>query len=166
MEDVYEPDRHSDPVGSRVRANCARQRGVVARYLGFADERTADLQLAVSEAVTNAIEHGNRGRSDVQVGVHFILQRDRLAIRVIDQGGAMPELPPLDPIDLENKLAADSTRGLGIYLIQQLVDGVELQSGAGQTEFTMWFNVREHCPRARSTCPLSTSLPTDVETRA
>jgi serine/threonine-protein kinase RsbW len=116
---------------------------VVARYLGFAEERTADLQLAVSEAVNNAIEHGNHGRVDVKVGVHFMLQHDRLAIRVIDQGGAMPTLTHQDAPHMEEKLAEASPRGLGIYLIQQLTDGVEMRSGDGQTEFMMWFNLRE-----------------------
>ncbi|HMA35724.1 MAG TPA: ATP-binding protein [Chloroflexia bacterium] len=117
---------------------------VVARYLGFAEERTADLQLAVSEAVTNAIEHGNKGRIDVKVGVHFLLQHDRLAVRVIDQGGNAPaDLTHQPAPHMEEKLAEDSPRGLGIFLIQQLVDGVELHSGEGRTEFTMWFNLKE-----------------------
>lgn len=116
---------------------------VVARYLGFAEERTADLQLAVSEAVTNAIEHGNQGRIDVKVGVHFLIQNDRLAIRVIDQGGTMPDLSGQTVPDMEEKLEDDSPRGLGIFLIQQLVDDVELRSGEGRTEFTMWFNLKE-----------------------
>jgi serine/threonine-protein kinase RsbW len=116
---------------------------VVARYLGFAEERTADLQLAVSEAVTNAIEHGNQNRFDVKVGVHFLLQNNRLAVRVIDQGGSLPSIEHKDAPDMEQKLEEDIPRGLGIFLIQQLVDDVELRTGEGQTEFTMSFNLKE-----------------------
>ena len=135
--DIHIP---SDHVFERIIRDSA---GVVARYLGFADERTADLQLAVSEAVTNAIEHGNRGRFDVQVGVQFVLDRDRLAIRVVDQGGGMPTLAGATMLSLEEKLADESPRGLGMFLIQRLVDGVEMHSGDGHTEFTMWFDLRE-----------------------
>jgi serine/threonine-protein kinase RsbW len=116
---------------------------VVARYLGFAEERTADLQLAVSEAVTNAIEHGNQGRVDVKVGVHFLLQHDRLAVRVIDQGGTMPDIENRPAPHMEEKLEEDSPRGLGIFLIQQLVDDVELRRNDGRTEFTMWFDIKK-----------------------
>jgi serine/threonine-protein kinase RsbW len=113
----------------------------VARYLGFPEERTADLQLAVSEAVTNAIEHGNHNQPHVKVGVQFVLFGDRLAVRVIDQGGDMPAVLPLGRPSMEDKLLEDSPRGLGIFLIQQLVDEIELQSGDGRTEFTMWFDI-------------------------
>lgn len=129
----------SDHVFERIVRDSA---GVVARYLGFAEERTADLQLAVSEAVTNAIEHGNRSQFEVQVGVHFVLENDRLAVRVIDHGGGRPHLPDQLPT-MEEKLEEENPRGLGMFLIQQLVDGVHLEAGEGRTEFTMWFNLRE-----------------------
>src|SRR5215217_6877799 len=58
----------------------------VARYLGFDEERVADLQLAVSEAVTNAIEHGNRSDIQVKVGVKFYINAGQLAVQVSDQG--------------------------------------------------------------------------------
>ena len=109
----------------------------------FLNDRTADLQLAVSEAVTNAIEHGNHNQHHVKVGVHFLLHDDRLAIRVVDQGGGMPAFGPLDRPSIDDKLMEESPRGLGIFLIQQLVDEVELQSGEGRTEFTMWFNIND-----------------------
>src|SRR6476660_5103493 len=132
---------------------------VVARYLGFAEERTADLQLAVSEAVNNAIEHGNHGRVDVKVGVHFVLQHDRLAIRVIDLGGAMPTLRRLDAPHLEQKLAEESPRALGIYLIRQLTDGVEMRAGDGQTESIMWFNLRDTPATPEDSAPAEGLVP-------
>src|SRR3954447_2876658 len=58
----------------------------VARYLGFDEERVADLQLAVSEAVTNAIEHGNNSDIHVKVGVKFYIKDGQLAVQVSDQG--------------------------------------------------------------------------------
>lgn len=134
----------SDHVFERIVRDSA---AVVARYLGFPDERTADLQLAVSEAVTNAIEHGNHNQHHVKVGVHFLLLDDRLAIRVVDQGGGMPAFGPVDRPSIDDKLLEDSPRGLGIFLIQQLVDGVELRSGEGRTEFTMWFNINDSQPQ-------------------
>jgi serine/threonine-protein kinase RsbW len=135
----------SDHVFERIVRDSA---AVVARYLGFPEERTADLQLAVSEAVTNAIEHGNHNQPHIKVGVQFVLLGDRLTIRVIDQGGDMPELAPVARPSIDEKLMEDSPRGLGIFLIQQLVDGVELRSGNGQTEFVMWFNVDQPQPHA------------------
>jgi serine/threonine-protein kinase RsbW len=143
MNDV-EINIPSDHVFERIVRDSA---AVVARYLGFPDERTADLQLAVSEAVTNAIEHGNHNQHHVKVGVHFLLHADRLAIRVVDQGGGMPSFGTVDRPSIDDKLMEDSPRGLGIFLIQQLVDEVELRSDEGRTEFTMWFNIDDPKPQ-------------------
>ena len=130
----------SDHVFERIVRDSAL---VLARHMGFNEDRTADLQLAVSEAVTNAIEHGNKGRIEVKVGVQFLLQNDRLAIRVIDRGGVLPHLPHGAQPHIEDKFEDDTPRGLGLFLIEQLVDGVEMHSNDGRTEFTMWFDLKQ-----------------------
>jgi serine/threonine-protein kinase RsbW len=118
---------------------------VVAKYLGFNEERVADLQLAVSEAVTNAIEHGNQSVLDLKVGVKFILTNDHLAVKVTDKGkwdganNAFDDTP--DYLNMEERLEQDLTRGMGMFLIQKLVDNVHLHSDDNGTEFTMWFNL-------------------------
>ncbi len=116
----------------------------VARWLGFSEERLADMQLAVSEAVNNAIEHGNKNDAHSRVGVRFIVRNDRLAVQVVDQGTglAASQLTEGRP-SIQNKLdnGEESPRGLGIYLIEQLVDDVELQSDEQGHSFIMWFNL-------------------------
>lgn len=118
---------------------------VVAKYLGFDEDRVADLQLAVSEAVTNAIEHGNNCDINIKVGVRFFVHSDRLAVKVTDQGqwsgatGAVDATP--DTFNMEDRLDHDLTRGMGIFLIQRLVDNVDVRSDDSGTEFTMWFNL-------------------------
>ncbi len=118
---------------------------VVAKYLGFDEERVADLQLAVSEAVTNAIEHGNNCDINVKVGVKFYIHKNQLAVQVNDRGqwsGASSEVQATpDVFDMEDRLDHDLTRGMGIFLIQKLVDNVDVRSNAQGTEFTMWFNL-------------------------
>ncbi len=118
---------------------------VVAKHLGFSEERVADLQLAVSEAVTNAIEHGNNCDISIKVGVKFFISSDQLAVQVTDKGKweraetAMEDVP--FEMDMEDRLDQDLTRGMGMFLIQRLVDSVELRSNDDGTEFTMWFNI-------------------------
>jgi serine/threonine-protein kinase RsbW len=120
---------------------------VVAKYLGFDEDRVADLQLAVSEAVTNAIEHGNNCDINVKVGVKFLVHHDRLAVVVSDRGqwggGATAVQDAPDALDMEDRLEHDLTRGMGIFLIQKLVDNVDVRSNDQGTEFTMWFNLQK-----------------------
>lgn len=126
--------------------------GVVARWLGFSDDRLADLQLAVSEAVNNAIEHGNKNDSRYRVGVRFIVRNDRLAVQVVDQGAGLDSAAlqagkPSIAAKLEHE--EQTPRGLGIYLIEQLVDDVELQSDAQGNSFIMWFNLSARAEEAK-----------------
>ncbi len=118
---------------------------VVAKHLGFDEDRVADLQLAVSEAVTNAIEHGNNCDINVKVGVKFYVHSDQLAVVVSDRGqwsGAATKVEDTpDSLDMEDRLDHDLTRGMGIFLIQKLVDNVDVRSNDQGTEFTMWFNL-------------------------
>jgi serine/threonine-protein kinase RsbW len=119
----------------------------VAKYLGFDEERVGDLQLAVSEAVTNAIEHGNNSDINIKVGVKFYIKAERLAVKVTDQGHWVEAAHTVeranDDIDMETRLEHDMTRGMGIFLIERLVDNLDVKSSSAGTEFTMWFNLHK-----------------------
>jgi serine/threonine-protein kinase RsbW len=72
----------------------------------------------------NAIEHGNRLRPDARVLVTMNFEDDAFTVSVTDEGAGIPELPKKP--DIEQKIEEKETpRGLGIYLMQQLVDQVE-----------------------------------------
>lgn len=95
-----------------------------ARIVGFVQERVEDLKTAVSEACLNAIEHGNKGRPEARVIVTMSFDDDTPSVSVKDDGVGMFELP--EEPDIEKKLEElEPPRGLGIYLIKQLVDHVE-----------------------------------------
>jgi anti-sigma regulatory factor (Ser/Thr protein kinase) len=50
---------------------------------------------------------------------------DTFSVTVMDEGDGIPE-PPREP-DIDKKIAEQETpRGLGVYLIKQLMDQVEL----------------------------------------
>ena len=56
----------------------------VARLMGFDPDRIEALRTAVSEAVTNAIEHGNERDSTMKVMVMLTARPDELVISVAD----------------------------------------------------------------------------------
>src|SRR5947208_14958451 len=64
----------------------------LARRMGFGGDRVDALRTAVSEAVTNAIEHGNEQDSAMKVMVMLMVRPDGLVISVAGQG-----LKPLEP---------------------------------------------------------------------
>ncbi len=96
----------------------------VAKLMGFRDERIEDLKTAIAEACINAIEHGNRLNEKLSVGVVLSAGADALEIKVMDDGKGMKS-QPVKP-DIDRKMhGEEDPRGMGMFLIQALVDEAE-----------------------------------------
>lgn len=100
----------------------------IAQALGFSPERVEDLKLAVSEAVTNAIEHGNKNEASKSVEIVFVLDHEKLEIRITDQGSGIPSFDISRHVVEEQNLEKGMLRGFGTYLISTLVDDYEVNS--------------------------------------
>ena len=108
----------------RIAMSCS---AAFAKIVGFLPERIEDLKTAVSEACLNAMEHGNLNHPEKRVIVIMDYKDHIFRVSVMDQGEGMGETPeiPGEP-DIEKKIEAlETPRGLGMFLIQQLVDQVE-----------------------------------------
>jgi serine/threonine-protein kinase RsbW len=104
----------------------------VARLMGFREERVEDLKTAVAEACINAIEHGNRLNEKLSVGVVLSVSEDSLEVKVIDDGKGMKRAGIAAKPDIDRKMhGEESARGMGMFLIQALVDEAEWVAGTG-----------------------------------
>lgn len=95
---------------------------VILKRSGLTDDIVFAVDMAVREAVTNAVLHGNQ--QDEKKFVHVITRTspDRLEISVHDEGaGFNPEDVP-DPTDSENIL---KTSGRGIFFMRTFMNDVE-----------------------------------------
>jgi len=96
-----------------------------ARIVGFVPERIEDLKTVVSEACLNAMEHGNKGAPDARVIVTMNYKENAIIVSVIDEGTGVDKIPA-EP-DIKKKIEKlETPRGLGIFLIKQLADQVDL----------------------------------------
>jgi serine/threonine-protein kinase RsbW len=123
----------SDLVFERVVRASAAELGTT---MGFSAERIEDLKLAVSEAVTNAIEHGGAG-SAALVEVVFALDQEKLEVEIIDRGPGVETFNTERRVVEEDNLDAGMLRGFGMYLISELVDQYEVQSSAEGTRLKL-----------------------------
>jgi anti-sigma regulatory factor (Ser/Thr protein kinase) len=105
--------------------------------LDLAPARLERLKTAVSETAMNAIEYGSQGDPGVPVRVSVRRTPTALEVRIADAGlgGAVPSPAEAEVPDLEAKLAGlQKPRGWGLFLIQQMVDHVEVvREGERQT---------------------------------
>ena len=106
----------------------------VVREMEF-DEETGDfLAIATTEAVNNAIIHGNK--KDVRKKVHIRFERgkDRLVLSVTDEGGGFNPSTIEDPTDPKN-LSKGSGRGL--FILRTIMDEIDITTTSEGTTITM-----------------------------
>jgi len=133
--------RHRVSIPSRT-SELARVRRCVVRWAteaGLTERAAHALQLAVDEAVANAIEHGYKGRPDGRVIVEATLGPDTLTVAVRHRGQAYDPLrqgaTPLDQTIAERRL-----HGYGLHLMRRLVDELAFgtaRSGASEVRLTL-----------------------------
>ena len=95
----------------------------LGRNHGWSEETVTALQIAVIEAGTNAIQHGNLFAEDKSVTFEFRLERDGVEVQVDDYGKGFDPTRVGDPTDASALL---SPHGRGIYLMRSLMDDVAI----------------------------------------
>lgn len=91
------------------------------------DGSEANIEMALHEALTNAVVHGSREDPNKRVYVLCRCNIDgEVSITVRDQGQGFDSRRITDPTTPENLL---STHGRGIYLMRELMDEVSFDEG-------------------------------------
>lgn len=111
------------------------------RALNIPPVRLEMLKTAVAEAVMNAIEHGNRDRPELPVGIRAVLTGQTLLVAVTDQSGGTPH-PTAEAPNIDAKLAGEQTpRGWGFFLIKNMVDDLRVRENDTQHTVELFFRV-------------------------
>lgn len=89
---------------------------------GFNEDAAFGIHLALEEAFTNAIKHGNQSNPDKKIDVEFLITPEKLDISITDEGqGFYPDDVP-DPRCNHNLYKSS---GRGVLLIKAYMDIVE-----------------------------------------
>ena len=105
-----------------------------AQESGFGEEDVAKIEMAVGEACTNIIEHAYTTQP-LKMEIVILLARfeNRLEVTIQDYSSINFALNEVETVgEIEDWIAADKRRGLGIFIIQSFVDKVEHRFVCGQ----------------------------------
>jgi serine/threonine-protein kinase RsbW len=99
------------------------------------DDIYGNIMVAVTEAVNNAIRHGNKFDKDKNVLLSLSVDNDRVTFEIEDQGPGFDYTNLLDPTAPEN---LENPGGRGIFLIRHLADEVEFTKDGRKVELTFF----------------------------
>lgn len=103
----------------------------VAKKVNLDKEKHNDLALALSEAASNSIKHGNKNDKTKTIRLTIIADEEKLTAKAKDQGeGFDPDKVP-DPTAPENILK-DS--GRGIFIVSSIAQNVRYEFDDDGTE--------------------------------
>lgn len=96
-----------------------------------------NIMIAVTEAVNNAIKHGNASNSKKNVSLSLLLNENLLKFIVQDEGSGFDYHDLPDPTSPEN---LEKPGGRGIFLMRHLSDEVEFKEGGKTVELSFYMN--------------------------
>ena len=135
---MQEPDKRSEPSLKPVTVSLPSDVNYldvarmfvsdIGQKVGLSASEIHDLQLAVTEAVTNVIEHAYSGDTDQRIDLAIEKDGECFVVAITDKGNNRfdPTAHP-DP-DLKEYLSQCRVGGLGLFLMRKLMDEVEFTS--------------------------------------
>ena len=90
------------------------------------DDIYGNIMIAVTEAVNNAIKHGNKGDKNKNVSLTLSLDNNTISFKVEDEGHGFDYTNLPDPTAPEN---LEKPGGRGIFLMKHLSDDVTFKNG-------------------------------------
>lgn len=101
------------------------------------DDIYGNIMIAVTEAVNNAIKHGNKGDSSKNVSLGLSMEEGMIKFRVEDEGGGFDYHNLPDPTAPEN---LEKPGGRGIFLMKHLADEVDFSEKGKVVELSFYMN--------------------------
>ena len=96
----------------------------ITGFVGFDEDTAHWIGMSVREAVTNAIQHGNKLDLCKQVQLSYEIASDQLKVSVRDEGNGFRAESLPDPLDPANLLKPS---GRGIFYMRSFMDAVEFR---------------------------------------
>ncbi|MCD7036716.1 anti-sigma B factor RsbW [Metabacillus sp. GX 13764] len=110
----------------------------IASRMGYTYDEIEDLKIATSEACTNAVQHAYKNVQKGEVTIGYAIYEDRLEVVVSDKGQSFnfeQKKSELGPYSSSSQVDSLSEGGLGLYLMEALMDEVRVQIDEGVTVY-------------------------------
>ncbi len=101
------------------------------------EDRYGNILIAVTEAVNNAIQHGNNNDPKKNVIIKYNVEPNGITFSIADEGKGFDYKNLPDPTAPEN---IDKINGRGIFLMKNLADALEFNQDGKEVHLKFNFN--------------------------
>ncbi len=101
------------------------------------EDRYGNILIAVTEAVNNAIQHGNNNNPEKSVTINYSIDSISITFCILDEGNGFDHVNLPDPTAPEN---IDKINGRGIFLMKNLSDNIQFDQDGKQVQLKFNFN--------------------------
>ena len=124
----------SIPILPQMELTAIKTAEAVGEFIQLERDKIDEIKMAVIEACINAFEHSQSDSGRIDINFH--ISDEELAITISDQGQGFDIEERRDEVS-RNREAGESRRGWGLRIIEELMDRVEIESGATGTTLTL-----------------------------
>ncbi|MEL6122440.1 MAG: ATP-binding protein [Bacteroidota bacterium] len=103
----------------------------IAKRYGITEDKFPDILISLTEAVNNAIIHGNKKDISKLVEIQMSRTDDGLAFTVRDEGAGFNPAKVPDPTTAERR---HHCGGRGVFLMKQLADDIRFRNNGSTVE--------------------------------
>ena len=118
----------------------------LASRIGFNYDEIEDLKIAASEAITNVVHHAYKEEDEGEIVIGCALYKEKIELMVADYGSSFnfeEVKSKIGPYHPEENIAGLREGGLGLYLMETLMDEVMINNDSGVTVFMTKYVARE-----------------------
>ncbi|MFW8593639.1 ATP-binding protein [Cribrihabitans neustonicus] len=114
------------------------------RTLGVPGERADEVQIALTEAVNNVVEHAYAGTAPGDVTIGCQLHAEQLWVNIRDAGGPYPggQLPDGKPADVSVPHTDLPEGGFGWFLIRELTSQIKYERTGSGNNLSLCFEIK------------------------
>ncbi len=105
----------------------------ICENLGIKENKYGNILIAITEAVNNAIVHGNKKDSNKTTSITCSHKDNKILFSISDEGSGFDFDSVPDPTDPKN---IEKSKGRGIFLMSHLSDKISFENKGTRVELT------------------------------
>lgn len=109
---------------------------------GFDEEPRMTVAMALDEALTNAINHGNKNDPKLLVEISYSIDRDKIEIKVRDQGNGF-DWKSNKRLYGDNGFTGFEVGGRGLFLMNDLLTGIHYNEPGNEVTLVMESKIKK-----------------------